>query len=141
MKPERTYSPAELGRVAGLSPDTVRHYEKLGVLPRAARTTAGYRRYGEEAVERLHLAQSAMRIGFTLREIGEVLRVRDSGGAPCQRVFKMTQEKLHETVRQIRELRRTERYIRQVIKSWSGLLAQAGPGRRAFLLRGLASGA
>jgi DNA-binding transcriptional MerR regulator len=133
----KTYSPSELGRVSGLSPDSIRHYERVGVLPKAVRTTASYRRYSDEALERVRLAQSALKIGFTLKELADVFQLHDAGGAPCQGVFKMTEQKLNEVVTQISELRRTERYMRQVLKSWANLLAKAGPQNRAYLLRSL----
>jgi len=131
------YSPSQLGRVTGLSPDTIRHYERLGILPRAVRTAAGYRRYDASAVTRVNLVQSALNLGFTLRELGEVFLVHDRGGAPCQRVFKMAEQKLLQTMAQISELRRTERYLRKVLKTWQSLLAGTAPGQRANLLHSL----
>lgn len=133
----KTYAPAELGRLTGLSPDSIRHYERVGILPKAPRSASGYRRYNEDALERVRLVQSALRIGFTLRELADVFRVRDAGGAPCQRVFKMTQQKLDDVVTHIAELRRTEKYMRHVLKTWATLLAKAGPKNRALLLGAL----
>ena len=135
----KTYAPSELGRLTGLSPDSIRHYERVGILPQAPRTASGYRRYGQGALERVRLVQSAMKIGFTLRELAEVFRIRDAGGAPCRHVFKMTQRKLDEVVTQIADLRRTEKYMRQVLKSWATLLADAGPNNPALLLTSLQS--
>jgi DNA-binding transcriptional MerR regulator len=133
----KTYAPSELGRLTGLSPDSIRHYERVGILRKAARTAAGYRRYTDDALERVRLVQSALKIGFTLHELADVFRVRDAGGAPCQHVFNLTQQKLGDVVAQIAELRRTERYMRQVLKNWATLLAKAGPKNRALLLRSL----
>ena len=56
-----------LAKAAGVSPDTIRHYERIGVLPRASRTEAGYRVYPASAVERVLVVQRALRIGFTLQ--------------------------------------------------------------------------
>jgi len=83
-----------LAKLVGLSPDTLRHYERMGVLPSASRTTAGYRLYPTSAVMRVRVVQNALRIGFTLTELAEVLKARDAGGAPCQRVFQLAQDKL-----------------------------------------------
>ncbi|MGH9644619.1 MAG: MerR family DNA-binding transcriptional regulator [Terriglobales bacterium] len=132
-----TYSPSQLGRLAGLSPDTIRHYERLGILPAAVRTAAGYRRYEATAIDRIKLVQSALMLGFTLRELAEAFLVHHSGGAPCQRVFKMAEQKLLKTVAEISELRRTERSLRQVLKTWQKLMARATPGERAYLLHSL----
>ena len=84
----------DLARTAGVSPDTIRHYEKICVLPRAERTESGYRIFSASAVERVLVVQRAIRIGFTLAEVAEVLKARDAGGAPCHRVYKLAQEKL-----------------------------------------------
>ena len=84
----------DLAKAAGVSPDTIRHYEKIGVLPRASRTESGYRLYPASAVERVLVVQRALQIGFTLAELAEVLRARDAGGVPCGRVYQLAQEKL-----------------------------------------------
>jgi DNA-binding transcriptional MerR regulator len=68
---------------AGLSADTVRYYERVGLLPPAARSPAGYRLYDQDAVGRLRLIKGAQRAGLRLREIGELLQVADRGQCPC----------------------------------------------------------
>jgi len=69
-----------LAKATGVSPDTIRHYEKIGVLPKASRTEAGYRLYPGSAVERVFVVQRGLRLGFTLAELAEVLKARDAGG-------------------------------------------------------------
>jgi MerR family copper efflux transcriptional regulator len=59
---------------AGISPDTVRHYEHLGVIPSALRTAAGYREYSESALAHIRFVRNAVRFGFSLKQIGEFLR-------------------------------------------------------------------
>jgi DNA-binding transcriptional MerR regulator len=133
----KRYTSGQIARLAGLSADSIRHYERVGILPRAVRTESGYRQYGEDALLRVRLVQAALKIGFGLRELAEVFRIRDQGGAPCQRVFKLTEQKLKDVRRQIEELRETEQTMRQVLRKWSALMTKAGPGRRAFLLQAL----
>lgn len=87
----KAFRSGSLAKAAGVSPDTIRHYERIGVLPRASRTEAGYRIYPASAVERVFVVQRALRIGFTLAELAEVLKVRDAGGAPCRRVYELAQ--------------------------------------------------
>ena len=79
----------EVAKRCGVSPDTVRHYERLGLLPRATRTAAGYRQYPDSACRRVRVVRGALRLGFTLRELGEVMVVRDGGGAPCHAVRRL----------------------------------------------------
>jgi DNA-binding transcriptional MerR regulator len=69
---------------AGVSIDTVRFYERRGVLPAPARTPAGYRVYGESTVERIRLARRLQSLGLTLDEIVSALHDRDAGHASCE---------------------------------------------------------
>jgi DNA-binding transcriptional MerR regulator len=72
-----------VGAAVGLSADTVRYYERLGLLPAPERTAAGHRQYDQAAIERLRLIKSAQRVGLRLREIGELLAICDQGLCPC----------------------------------------------------------
>lgn len=128
----------DLARLTGLSSDTIRHYERLGILPEAPRTASGYRIYSRDAVERVRLVQRALQLGFTLAELTEILKVRDGGGVPCHRVLKLTEEKLQNLEEQIKDLRQTQRYMRQLVRQWRVTLAQTQPGSKAMLLHSLA---
>jgi DNA-binding transcriptional MerR regulator len=127
----------ELARATSVSPDTIRHYEKIGVIPRASRTESGYRLYPESAVERVLVVQRALRIGFTLAELAEVLKARDAGGAPCQRVYKLATEKLKGVTGDIAALKQTERYLKQVLADWEERMQRTPPGQKSNLLHSL----
>lgn len=73
----------ELAAAAGVSTDTLRHYERKGVLPKPNRASNGYRRYPANALERVRLIRNALAVGFTLDELSRFLSERDQGGAPC----------------------------------------------------------
>src|ERR1051325_10149499 len=75
----------ELARLNSLSPDTLRHYERLGLLS-AARTPGRFREYGRDAVHRIRVIQAALAIGFTLAELSGIRAERAAGRAPGQRV-------------------------------------------------------
>jgi DNA-binding transcriptional MerR regulator len=126
-----------LAKAAGVSPDTIRHYERIGVLPRAARTESGYRVYPASALERVVVVRRALRIGFTLAELAEVLKARDGGGAPCRRVYQLAQEKLKGIEADIEALRRTKRYLKKVLSDWEERIQRAGPGQKSHLLHSL----
>src|SRR5438309_1702127 len=126
-----------LARAAGVSPDTIRHYERIGVLPQAARTAAGYRVYPGSAVDRVLVVQRALRIGFTLAELAEVLQARDAGGAPCHRVYQLAQDKLQGIAANIKALKSTERYLKKVLADWEQRIRRAGPGQKSHLLHAL----
>ena len=104
----------ELAKAAGVSADTIRHYETIGVLPKALRTESGYRMYPQSAVERVLVVRRALRIGFTLSELSEVLKARDAGGAPCHRVYELAQSKLKGIAADIVALKKTESYLKKV---------------------------
>jgi DNA-binding transcriptional MerR regulator len=76
----------ELARLAGVSTDLLRHYERIGVMPRPERTLNGYRQYPATALDRVHAAQRSLMLGFSLRELARIFAVRDCGGAPCRKV-------------------------------------------------------
>src|SRR5919106_3896273 len=74
----------EIAQQAGVTVDTVRFYERVGVLPTPARTESGYRDYVPETVERIRLTRELQAIGFTLNEAVDALAAHDAGGATCE---------------------------------------------------------
>jgi DNA-binding transcriptional MerR regulator len=86
------------------------------------------------------VVQRALRIGFTLAELAEVLKARDAGGAPCQRVFELAQQKLAGIKTDIAALQQTERYLDRVLTDWKSRVRQAGKGQKAHLLQSLTDG-
>ena len=128
----------ELARLTGVSADTLRHYEKLGILPTSQRTNGGYRMFPPTAVERVQLAQRALQLRFSLNELSEILRTRDNGGVPCHRVLRLTEEKLRSLGQQIEELQRTQAYMWRLVRAWRKKLKHTPPGRKAMLLQSLA---
>src|ERR1700742_2207704 len=75
---------AELAAAAGVGPDTIRYYERAGLLDPPPRTSGGYRRFPPETVDRLRFIQGCQRLGLRLRDIGDLLSIRDSGTCPCE---------------------------------------------------------
>jgi DNA-binding transcriptional MerR regulator len=127
----------ELARLTGVSADTLRHYERLGILPTSPRTNGGYRIFPPSAVERVQLARRALQLGFSLNELSEILRTRDNGGVPCRRVLTMTEEKLRALGHQIQELRGTQEYMRKLVRDWRKKLKHTPPSNKAMLLQSL----
>ena len=132
-----TLRSGSLARASGVSPDTIRHYERIGVLPRASRTQSGYRVYPASALERVFVVRRAIRIGFTLAELAEVLKARDAGGAPCRRVYQLAQDKLKGIEADIEGLKRTRRYVKKVLDDWEQRIESAGSGEKSHLLYSL----
>ena len=89
--------PLRIGELAadlGINPKTIRYYEEIGLLPAPERSPAGYRQYSAADGERLRFIAKAKTIGFTLREIGEILALRDGGTEPCPHVWTLLDRKL-----------------------------------------------
>lgn len=90
-------------KAAGVAIDTVRYYEREGLLSRAQRTASGYRLFGAADVERLRFIRQAKALGFTLEDITELLRLQDGGGARAQ-VRDRARARIQDLDRKIREL-------------------------------------
>jgi DNA-binding transcriptional MerR regulator len=78
-----TLTVSTLAERVGLTADTVRYYDRLGLLPKPARSGAGYRLFDEGTVRRLRFIKGAQRVGLRLREISELLRAMDERQCPC----------------------------------------------------------
>jgi DNA-binding transcriptional MerR regulator len=85
---------AELAGAVGVAPDTIRYYERAGLLPPPARTPAGYRAYDPGAVDRLRFIQGAQRLGLKLRDIRDLLAIRDTGVCPCEPAEQLLRRRL-----------------------------------------------
>lgn len=132
-----TLTSSALARLAGVSPDTLRHYERKGVLAVPPRSTNGYRRYPESAVVRVQLIQRALAVGFSLDELAQVLRQRDAGGTPCRQVHALVASRLAELEARLAALTTLRDELRDLLAEWDGRLRQLPAGRQARLLDGL----
>jgi len=124
----------EIAQATGVSTDTLRHYERKGLLPRVHRTASGHRRYSPETVERVLLIQRALVVGFSLKDLSRVLSVRDRGGAPCHNVRALVSERLDALERQIEELGMLRNELRTLIADWDVILSNTPAGKPARLL-------
>lgn len=124
----------ELARIAGVSPDTLRYYERRGLLKSAPRSASGYRLFPPETLARVQLVRGALSIGFSVRELAEFLRERDNGGVPCRRVHTAASEKLRALDEQIRALQILRRQLLDTVTSWESQLAKTPRHKQARLL-------
>jgi MerR family mercuric resistance operon transcriptional regulator len=130
----------QLADLAGVSRDTLRHYERKGVLTRPLRGQNGYRQYPSEALQRVQLVRRALSVGFTLDELARVLKVRDAGGAPCEEVRRIASQKLVDVQEQLRELTSLRDDLQKILREWNARLAERSEGKRANLLESLSNG-
>jgi DNA-binding transcriptional MerR regulator len=127
----------QLAKRSGVSADTIRYYERIGLMPTPARTPAGYRVYSESAIGRVRLVQNALRFGFSLKQLGAFLGVRRDGGAPCQNVRAAGAQILEAIEHQIAELTASRESIKETLVLWDRRLSQTPEGRPAHLLEAL----
>jgi DNA-binding transcriptional MerR regulator len=125
---------SELARLAGVSTDTLRYYERLRLLPAAPRSTAGYRLFPPQALHRVRLIRGALAIGFSIRELTVIFAERDRGGAPCQRVLALAHEKLATVEASLRDLQIWRRELKTTLSGWERQLRKTPRGQRAGLL-------
>ncbi len=108
----------ELANRAGVSVQTIRFYERRGLLPEPPRKDSGYRIYGEEDLRRLCFVRQAKALGFSLSEIREILRMRQRGQCPCSDVISMAQRHLKEVEYEIAQLQRFRGELLRAVKQW-----------------------
>jgi DNA-binding transcriptional MerR regulator len=126
-----------LAQRAGVSADTLRFYERRGLLPVPPRDANGYRRYPPSAIDRVRVIQQALAAGFTIAELARILKERDRGGAPCREVFAIASSRLEALDDRIKELTRLRTRLRHTLSEWKDRLDRTPSGTRAGLLDGL----
>lgn len=107
----------ELAGQAGVSAQTVRFYERRGLVPVPARGSNGYREYDSSVASRLGFIRSAQSAGLTLAEIGGILAMRDADQAPCEHVTEVLTEKLDDVHERQRDLARLEIELQQLLQA------------------------
>lgn len=127
----------ELARAAGVSNDTIRHYERKGVIHAATREANGYRSFPSEALRRLALVRNALALGFTLDELAEILRSRSNGEPPCRKVRSLAAGKLDAIDREIAALLKLRGAIAETLEDWDERLTRVVEGEPAHLLESL----
>ena len=106
---------------AGLTAPTIRYYESVGLLAPALRSATGYRHYTETTVEELRFIKKAQALGFSLEEIGEILKLSRAGKTPCSHVLDLARRHLEAVDERIRQLARFRDSLGSEIAKWDGV--------------------
>ncbi len=114
MTRERAFI-GEVARQTGLSIHAIRFYEGEGLIPGAPRTESGYRLYSERSIEELKFLKKAQELGFSLKEIRELLVLRDRSTDACSHVKSLLEEKLARVRSKLRELQAMEKDLRRAL--------------------------
>jgi MerR family transcriptional regulator, copper efflux regulator len=105
---------------SGVSAKMVRHYESLGLLPRIARTDAGYRQYGDNEVHTLRFIRRARDLGFSMAEIGELLKLWQNRRRASADVRKIAQRHADDLQRRIAEMQAMKRTLQHLVHCCRG---------------------
>jgi MerR family transcriptional regulator, copper efflux regulator len=109
-----------LAESAGVNIDTIRYYERNGLLPRPARRASGYREYGPDDVGRLRFIRRCKELGFTLAEITELLSLSVDRRSDMRGVKRKAEQRLEQVEHKIRELQRVRRGLTKLIAACPG---------------------
>lgn len=110
----------QLAKRAEVGVETVRFYERQGLLEEPDRRASGYRQYEESVVQRLQFIRRAKELGFTLNEIKDLLSLRLDPTTTCADVKQRAESKIDDIEAKIRTLQRMKRALAKVTKSCSG---------------------
>lgn len=104
-----------LARGAGVNVETIRFYQRKGLMNEPARPQGGIRRYGEDDVARVQFIKAAQRLGFSLDEIAELLRLQD--GTHCDEARRLAQQKLDDVRRKLADLASMELALSRLVRA------------------------
>ncbi len=116
----RTLSIGQIARQGGVGVETVRFYERQGLLEKPPRKESGYRQYPPKAVSRLHFIKKAKEVGFSLKEIKELLLLRLDETATCQDVRSRAEAKILDIEQKLQALTRMKQALTDLTKACSG---------------------
>ena len=124
---------AKLAKGGGVNVETIRYYERHGLLPKVPRTASGYRQFTEDHAIRLRFIRRAQALGFTLKEVKELLALRVRPGSSCADVRRKAEGKITDVDQKIRHLQA----IRRALMKLTATCAGQGPMTNCSILEAL----
>ena len=107
-----------LAKLSGVKPDTIRFYERSGLLPKPSRTASGYRLYDDAALNQVRFIRKAQSLGFSLDEIKRIMSLRGRGKETCRCVVSMAEATLSETETKLKEMQRFREALARHLGRW-----------------------
>lgn len=118
----------QLADEVGVTPDTVRHYTRVGILNPGRDRRNGYKQYGTRDRDRLRFAVRARALGFTLDDVVQIIRHADRGDSPCPTVRKLIEERFVEIQSRFQETQRLYKRMKNAMQAWQALPDQVPDG-------------
>lgn len=115
-----TLTIGEMGKATNTKIETIRYYERIGLLPKPPRTSNNYRNYGRAELGRLSFIRRARDLGFSLDQVRALLRLSDDRSCDCAGIDRIAQEHLREVDRKLADLAALRRELKAVIDSCEG---------------------
>ncbi len=109
-----------LAKEAGVNIETIRYYERQGLLPRPPRKSSGYRLWPLDTVKRIRFIKHAQELGFSLREISELLSLRTEANKTCLEVKQIADEKIADIDQKIKSLKRIKKALKKLSQTCPG---------------------
>lgn len=131
----RDLSIGQLARTARVNVETIRYYERRGLIPEPPRRESGYRQYSEDAVSRIQFIKRAKELGFSLKEISELLSLRVDPDTTCGDVKRRAEVKIAEVDEKIRALQK----IKKALTKLAALCRGSGPTSECPIMEALNS--
>lgn len=110
----------ELAKRTGCNAETIRYYEKIGLLPEPTRSESGYRQYDETHEQRLRFIMRGRELGFAIEDLKSLLNLVDRNAVSCGEVEKLAKQHLRSVRDKIGDLKRMERVLSDTVRSCSG---------------------
>lgn len=115
MENQGLYTIGQIAREARVNVQTIRFYERRGILKPVKREDSGYRKYDKDSLKRLHFIRQAKELGFSLKEIQDLLSLRVRSIQTCERVKAKASDKLVEIQKKIIQLKGLEKTMKELI--------------------------
>lgn len=106
---------SEVAERAGVNPQTLRYYERRGLLPQPPRSTAGYRAYPDDTVRVIRFVKRAQELGFSLDEVEELLHLARGGPTACDTARELAETRLTDLAAKIADLERMRGSLRRLV--------------------------
>lgn len=110
----------QVARRSEVNVETVRYYERRGLIAEPPRRASGYRQYDPQTVQRIRFIKRAQELGFTLKEIGQLLALADGDGSGCGDVLDFTTRKITDVENKIRHLQNLKKVLTHLAQQCSG---------------------
>ena len=127
MKSDQHLLIGRLAKLAGVKPDTIRFYERTGLLPKPERQENGYRVYAGTALKRVRFIKKAQSLGFTLDSIQRILALRGRGREACRCVVSIAESTLAETEEKLREMQKFASALSENLARWRNMEGKGAP--------------